>query len=91
MSLAGIDYVIFLVYLAGVLGFGIYLTRAVKSSGDYFLAGRRLPFFAIGMSIVVSDIGATDLIGLGGAGYRYGIAAANWDWIGSFPAMIPRS
>ncbi len=88
VSLSGIDHLVFIVYLVGVLALGLYLTRSVKSSGDYFLAGRRLPFWAIGMSIVVSDIGAMDMIGLGGAGYRYGIVTANWDWIGSFVAMI---
>ena len=65
MALSPIDYVLFIVYLGGTLALGLWLTRHVKTSGDYFLAGRRLPFWAIGMSIVISDIGATDMIGLG--------------------------
>ena len=88
MALLPIDYVLFAVYLTGTLALGLWLTRYVKSSGDYFLAGRRLPFWAIGMSIVVSDIGATDMIGLGSAGFREGLVVANWDWIGSFSAMV---
>jgi len=49
---------------------------------------RPLPFWAIGMSIVVSDIGAVDFVGLTGQAYRYGIVVGNFDWIGSVPAMI---
>ena len=88
MKLSLLDQSVFLIYLAIILGIGIYLTRFVKTSGDYFLAGRRLPFWAIGSSIVVTDIGATSMIGLGAEGYQYGLVAAHWDWIGSFVAMI---
>ncbi|MBN1344706.1 MAG: sodium/solute symporter [Phycisphaerae bacterium] len=85
-SLAGIDYVIVLVYMLGVLVIGSYFGRYVKSTGDFFLAGKALPFWAIGMSIVVSDIGAIDFVSGAGGAYRYGIAQANFDWIGSLPA-----
>ena len=82
-----IDYSILIIYMIGVLVLGTYFGRYVKDAGDFFTAGRALPFWAIGMSIVVSDIGATDFMALAGAGYQYGITAANFDWIGSMPAM----
>jgi SSS family solute:Na+ symporter len=87
-ALAFIDLVIIGVYMLGVFALGTYFARYVKSAGDLFVAGRALPFWAIGMSIVVSDIGATDFIATSGAGYQYGISAANFDWIGSMPAMV---
>jgi len=87
-SLATIDYVIIIVYMASVLMIGSYFGKYVKSTGDLFLAGRSLPFWAIGMSIVVSDIGALDLIGGAGGAYDRGIAQANFDWIGSVPALL---
>jgi len=87
-SLAPIDYVIIIAYMAGVLCVGSYFGRYVHSAGDLFLAGRSLPFWAIGMSIVVSDIGALDLIGGAGGAYDRGIAQANFDWIGSVPALL---
>ena len=87
-SLATIDYVIIFVYMAGVLIIGSYFGKYVSSTGDLFLAGRSLPFWAIGMSIVVSDIGAIDLIGGAGGAYDRGIAQANFDWIGSVPALL---
>ncbi len=87
-GLHGIDYTIIFMYLAGVLVIGTYFGRYVKSPGDFFVAGRALPFWAIGMSIVVSDIGATDFIAVAGGSYRYGLAQANFDWLGSMPALL---
>lgn len=88
MGLAAIDYGIVLVYLAGVLVLGTYFGRYVKTAGDFFIAGRALPFWAVGMSIVVSDIGATDFIAVAGGTYEYGLAQANFDWLGSMPALL---
>jgi Na+/proline symporter len=83
-----IDISIIAIYMIGVFFLGSYFGKYVESAGDFFVAGRALPFWAIGMSIVVSDIGATDFIATSGAGYTYGIAAANFDWMGSMPAMV---
>lgn len=83
-----IDYIVVLLYFVGILWMGYYFKRFIHSSTDYFLAGKMLPFWAIGMSIVVTDIGAVDFIGLTGQAYRYGIVVGNFDWIGSVPAMI---
>lgn len=85
-SLAGIDYVIVVTYMLGVLLIGTYFGKYVRSAGDFFLAGKSLPFWAVGMSIVVSDIGAIDFVSGAGGAYRYGLAQANFDWIGSLPA-----
>ena len=88
LGLAGIDSTIVVVYLLGVLAIGTYFARYVKTAGDFFIAGKALPFRAVGMSIVVSDIGATDFIAVAGGTYRYGLAQANFDWIGSMPALL---
>ncbi|MEO2050098.1 MAG: sodium/solute symporter [Pirellulales bacterium] len=74
--------------MIGVLYIGSYFAKYIHSTSDFFLAGRALPFWAIGMSIVVSDIGAIDLITGAGAAYDRGIAQANFDWIGSVPAIL---
>lgn len=86
-GLHGIDITIIGIYMIGVLVLGTFFGKYVKSAGDFFVAGKALPFWAIGMSVVVSDIGATDFIATSGAGYKYGIAAANFDWMGSMPAL----
>ena len=79
--LTGIDYVVVIVYLTGIMLLGFYFKKFVHSSKDFFLAGKTLPFWAIGMSIVVSDIGAIDFVGISGQAYRYGISVGNFDWI----------
>ena len=86
--LSGIDYFVVIAYLVGIMLLGLYFRRFIHSSKDYFLGGRTLPFWAIGMSIVVSDIGALDFVGVSGQAYRYGIAVGNFDWIGSVPGML---
>lgn len=86
--LHAVDYAVVLLYLAGTIGIGLWIGKRLKTGNDFFLAGRNLPWWAIGMSLVATDIGGTDVIGVGGAAYRYGLAVANFEWIGCVPAMI---
>ena len=88
-GLSFFDLSVILAYMGGIVVIGTYYGKYVKSAHDFFLAGRALPFWAIGMSIVVSDIGASDFVFVGGASYTYGVSAANFDWLGSMPAMVP--
>jgi SSS family transporter len=88
MELHGIDYAIIVAYLVGVLSLGFYIGRKMEDGDDYFLAGRSLPWWAIGMSLVVTDIGAVDMVGIAGSAYLYGIVLGNFDWLGSVPVMI---
>lgn len=88
MALSGYDIFVILLYMLGIMFMGVYFSRYVKTSEDYFIAGRMLPWWAIGMSLVVSDIGALDFIGVAGQGYEYGIVVANFDWIGCLPPLI---
>ena len=67
---------------------GYLIGRRIKTGSDFFLAGRQLPWWAVGMSLVATDIGGTDIIGVGGAAYKHGLAVANFEWIGCIPAMI---
>lgn len=87
-NLAFLDLTIVVLYLAGTLVLGVRLGRNISTGKDFFLAGRRLPWWAIGFSLVATDIGGTDIIGVGGAAYSYGLAVANFEWIGCVPAMI---
>ncbi len=82
------DYVVIVIYLVGTIVMGLVIGRRVKTGTDFFLAGRQLPWWAIGMSLVATDIGGTDIIGVGGAAYSHGMAVANFEWIGCVPAMI---
>ncbi len=87
-KLQPLDLALVAAYLVGVTAFGLWLTRGVKTGRDYFLAGRTLPWWAVGMSLVVSDIGAKDMVGLAADGYRYGLVMMNFDFIGcAFPVL----
>jgi len=86
--LSGIDYVVVIAYLVGIMILGLYFARFVRSADDFFLSGKSLPFWAVGMSIVVTDISAMDFVGVAGQSYRFGISVGNFDWLGSVPAML---
>lgn len=88
MGIMWLDLFIILIYFAGIVIIGIIYKKYVKSAEDYFLGGRSLPWWSIGMAIVVSDIGAHEFIGGAGGAYRYGFVQGNYDWIGCIPAMV---
>lgn len=87
-ALTTIDYVIMAVYFTGTMILGLYLGRNIKTGKDFFIAGRTLPWWAIGMSLVVTDIGAVDIVGIAGSAYNDGLVLGNFDWLGSVPIMI---
>jgi len=87
-KLATIDIAIVILYLAGLLVLGCFLGRKQKTDRDYFLGGRSLRWWMVGISMVVSDIGALELVGVAGSAYVVGMSVANFDWIGCVPAMI---
>ena len=69
-----IDYVIFGVYLAIMLGIGFYFMRKNSSADDYFVGGRKMNAFHIGLSVVATDVGGGFSIGLGGLGFIMGLS-----------------
>ena len=82
VTLSPLDLGLIVLYLLTVTGLGLWASRGIRTSRDYFLAGKSIPWWAAGMSLVVSDIGAKDMIGLAGDGYRYGIVMMNFDFVG---------
>ncbi len=89
VRLSALDLTIVVVYLVAVTAFGLWASRGIRTSKDFFLAGRSLPWWAAGMSMVVSDIGAKDMIGLAGDAYRYGIVMMNFDFVGcTLPLLV---
>ncbi|MFQ6070199.1 MAG: sodium/solute symporter [Candidatus Aminicenantales bacterium] len=88
MDIRGVDLVIVAAYLVAIPLFGVYFKKYVKTEEDYFLAGKMLPWWIISMSIIGTNIGAYDYMGSAGGAYRFGIAQANYEWIGAIPAMI---
>lgn len=89
VKLSSLDLALVVVYLVVVTAIGLWASRGIRSSKDFFLAGKSLPWWVAGMSLVVSDIGAKDMVGLAGDAYRYGIVMMNFDFVGcTFPLLI---
>ena len=83
-----LDLIIIVGYLALITFVGLRLAGRVKSARDFFLAGRSLSWWVIGLSIIGTNIGANSYVGAAGNAFSIGIAQANFEWIGAIPAMI---
>src|SRR6056297_3227192 len=71
-----IDYLIFALYMAGVLWIGYYFFRKNKDSEDYYVGGCSISPSHVGLSIVATDVGGGFSIGLGGLGFTMGISGS---------------
>ncbi len=69
-----LDYLIFGIYLLAMLGVGFYFMFQNQSAEDYFVGGRKIGSFHIGLSVVATDVGGGFSIGLGGLGFIMGIS-----------------
>jgi solute:Na+ symporter, SSS family len=88
-----IDYIIFIFYFFVVAGYGYYVYRKKKSkdvsaSHDFFLAEGSLTWWAIGASLIASNISAEQFIGMSGQGYDIGVAVAAYEWIAAIALII---
>ena len=77
-----------LVYFVFVLGIGFALKRYMRTSNDFFLAGRSIPAWVCGLAFISANLGAQEVIGMGASGAKYGIITSHFYWIGAIPAMI---
>jgi SSS family solute:Na+ symporter len=83
-----IDWLIMLVYFGFVLGIGFALKRYMRTSNDFFLAGRSIPAWICGLAFISANLGAQEVIGMGASGAKYGIITSQFYWIGAIPAMV---
>ena len=87
-----VDYVIFVIYFFIVAGYGYYIYRkkkkAVTDTHDFFLAEGSLTWWAIGASLIASNISAEQFIGMSGNGFSIGIAVAAYEWIAAIALII---
>ena len=78
-----------IVYFALSLGLGLFVARKEKNRAeDYFLAGRRLPWYAVSLSMTGSNIGTEHFIGMVGTAYAFGLAPATFEWGNFIPYSI---
>ncbi len=77
------------IYFAVSLGIGFWVARKERNvADDYFLAGRKLPWYAVAMSMTGSNIGTEHFIGMVGTAYAVGLAPATFEWGNFLPYSI---
>lgn len=91
-SLATSDYIVFIVYFILVSGYGLWVYKRKKSAGasstDFFLAEGQLTWWAIGASLIASNISAEQFIGMSGNGFRLGLAISAYEWLAAVSLII---
>jgi solute:Na+ symporter, SSS family len=92
-SLSTADMLIFVIYFILVAGYGYWVYNRKKkatitASHDYFLAEGSLTWWAIGASLIASNISAEQFIGMSGNGYFVGVAVAAYEWIAALALII---
>lgn len=87
-----IDFVILAIYAVAIFGLAQWVSRDKgghkKDSTDYFLAGKALPWWAIGASLIAANISAEQIIGMSGSGYAIGLAIASYEWMAALTLLI---
>lgn len=86
------DYIVFLIYFVIVIAYGFWVYRRKKSaqttSTDFFLAEGQLTWWAIGASLIASNISAEQFIGMSGNGFRLGLAISSYEWLAAVSLII---
>ncbi len=89
MNFSLIDILSFFGFIAVVIGVSLYKSGKKKTEEDYFLAGRQLSWWLIGISIIASNVSSEHFVGQAGQGFRgeIGMAIATWGWLAAI-AMV---
>ena len=87
-----IDIIVFVTYCIVILSLGLYVSRDKKghqkSAEDYFLAGKSLPWWTIGASLIAANISAEQFIGMSGSGFALGLAIATYEWMAAVTLLV---
>lgn len=91
-KLESTDYVVFLIYFVIVAGYGYWIyhrkKKAQTDSKDFFLAEGSLTWWAIGASLIASNISAEQFIGMSGSGFKMGLAISTYEWMAAATLII---
>lgn len=91
-KLQSIDYIVFLIYffIVALYGYWVYnrKKKAQLDSKDFFLAEGSLTWWAIGASLIASNISAEQFIGMSGSGFKMGLAIATYEWMAAATLII---
>ncbi len=86
------DYIVFFIYFIVVASYGYYIYRRKRSkttsSKDFFLAEGSLTWWAIGASLIASNISAEHFIGMSGSGFALGLAISTYEWMAAATLIL---
>ncbi|SIN72238.1 sodium/sugar symporter [Algoriphagus halophilus] len=92
MLLEPLDLIVFVGYCMLIIGMGLFVSREkkghVKNSSDYFLASKALPWWAVGASLIASNISAEQFIGMSGSGFAMGLAISTYEWMAAATLLV---
>lgn len=92
MKFSAVDLGVFIGYILIIVSLGLWVSRSKKGherdSKDYFLAGKSLPWWAIGASLIAANISAEQFIGMSGSGFAIGLAIASYEWMAAITLII---
>ena len=88
------DYIVFFIYFIVVAGYGLWVyfkkrkSKAATGTTDYFLAEGTLTWWAIGASLIASNISAEQMIGMSGNGFKMGLAISTYEWMAAASLLL---
>src|SRR6187431_3758817 len=86
------DYLVFVIYFVIVASYGYWVyqrkRKAVTDTKDFFLAEGSLTWWAIGASLIASNISAEQFIGMSGSGFKMGLAISTYEWMAAVTLII---
>ena len=90
MEFSSIDLTVFIGYILAMMAFGIWLARSekIENSKDYFLASKTLPWWAVGGSLIASNISAEQMIGMTGSGFAVGLAISSYELMAAITLVV---
>jgi SSS family solute:Na+ symporter len=88
MSFSTLDVIIFFGYFVVVGAVAVVASRRERVAADYFLAGRNLPWWLIGISLIASNISTEHFVGMAGSGVDFGLAIASYEWMAAITLVI---
>ena len=88
MTFQPLDVAAFAGFLLLVVGVSLYASRGRRDAAGYFLAGRNLPWWLIGFSLIASNISTEHFVGMAGRGYDIGLAIASYEWMAAVTLVL---
>ncbi len=89
MLLSNLDLVVLFVYLLGIMGYGLWMSRSkYRNASDYFLASKSLPWWIVGGSLIASNISAEQILGTNGSGYAIGLAIGGYELMSALTLIL---